>query len=108
MGKQPSKAECAFERSLALRTDSAIEETNVASAYREAGDMDGTMEHLERAVAIDPLQLPAASLLIKLYRQQGNEAKASELSERVLALMEERPDPTQSAPGSASSSPKLA
>jgi photosynthetic reaction center cytochrome c subunit len=108
VGKQASEAEFAFERSLALRPDSAVAETNLASAHRGAGDMDGGMAHLERAVAIDPLQLPATSLLIRLYRQQGNEAKASELSERVLALMEERPDPTQAVQGSVSGSPKLA
>jgi photosynthetic reaction center cytochrome c subunit len=96
VGKKSSEAELAFDRALQLNPNSAAEEANAASAHQQAGDIDGTITHLERAVAIDPLHLSATSLLINLYRQQGNASKADELSDRVAALMaaptKEQPD----------------
>ncbi len=113
VGKQPSEAEFAFERALSLRPNSAVAETNAAAAHQQAGDIDGTIAHLERAVALDPLHLPATSALINLYQQQRNPAKANELSEKVRGLMEEQPGqgqsgPAQLTPVSPSSSPKMA
>ena len=113
VGKQPSEAEFAFERALSLRPNSAMAETNAAAAHQQAGDIDGTIAHLERAVALDPLHLPAASALINLYQQQRNPAKANELSEKVRGIMEEQPGqgqsgPAQLTPVSTSSSPKMA
>ncbi len=92
VGKKSSEAELAFDRALELNPNSAVEETNDAAAHQQAGDIDGTIAHLERAVAIDPLHLSAVSQLINLYRQQGNTSKADELSERVAALMKEQND----------------
>lgn len=113
IGKQPSEAEFAFERALALRPNSPVAETNVAAAHQQAGDVDGTFVHLERAVDLDPMHLPAASALVNLYRQQGNAAKADEFSEKVRAMLEEQPGQGRYAnagPASAptSSSPKMA
>ena len=111
IGKQATEAEFAFERTLELRPNSAIAETNVAAAHQQAGDINGTIAHLERAVAIDPVHLPAASALINLYQQQGNPAKANELAEKVRAIMHERPGeghPVPSQVVSASSPPKMA
>ena len=89
IGKQASEAEFAFERALQLHPDSATAETNVAAAHQQAGDIEGTVAHLERAVADDPMHLPAITALINLYQQQGNTAKAGALGERVRAAMEE-------------------
>jgi photosynthetic reaction center cytochrome c subunit len=89
VGKKSSEAELAFDRALELNPNSAVEETNAAAAHQQAGDIDGTIAHLERAVAIDPLHLSAASELINLYRQQGSAKKANELSDRVAALMKQ-------------------
>ncbi len=111
IGKQPSEAEFAFERALELKPNSAVAETNVAAAHQQAGDINGTIAHLERAVAIDPVHLPAASALINLYQQQGNPAKANELAEKVRAIMHQRPGeghPVPSQVVSASSPPKMA
>jgi len=113
VGKKSSEAELAFDRALELNPNSAAEETNAAAAHQQAGDIDGTITHLERAVAIDPLHLSATSLLINLYREKGNATKANELSDRVAALMKEQPEsgfPSSSQPGAvaASTSPKLA
>jgi photosynthetic reaction center cytochrome c subunit len=88
LGKQSSEAELAFERALQLDPNSTTGETNAASAYLQAGDPDGAIKHLERAVAIDPLHLPADMPLIALYRQQGNVAKATELSSKLSAALE--------------------
>jgi photosynthetic reaction center cytochrome c subunit len=83
MGKQTSEAELAFERALQLEPDSVTGETDAASAYLQAGDVERATAHLERAVALDPLYLPADAPLIELYKRQGNAAKAEELARRV-------------------------
>jgi photosynthetic reaction center cytochrome c subunit len=97
LAKQTSEAELAFERALQLRPDSATGETDAASAYLQAGDIDRAILHLERAVAIDPLDLSADAPLIELYKQQGNTAKADELSGAVRAVMDRQSVPEQSA-----------
>jgi len=87
-GKQSSEAELAFERALQLSPGSVIGETNAASAYLQSGDVDKAVAHLERAVAADPLHLPADIPLIELYKRQGNAAKAAELSAKVSAALD--------------------
>ncbi|MGH9510732.1 MAG: c-type cytochrome [Terriglobales bacterium] len=110
VGKHPSEAELAFDRALALRPDSAVAEMNAAAAHQQEGDIAGTIAHLESAVAIDPLHLQAASLLITLYRQEGNSAKADELLNRVRSIMEK--DSAESASArqadASAKSPKMA
>ena len=113
VGKQASEAEFAFERALQLRPKSAVAETNVAAARQQAGDIAGTITHLERAVALDPVHLPAVSALIRLYEQQGESSKADELSQKVRAIMDEQQGQGQSGgaqfqSASVSSSPKMA
>ena len=92
LGKQSTEAELAFERALQLDPHSVAGETNAASAYLQAGDIDRAVSHLERAVAIDPLHLPADMPLIDLYRRQGNMAKAAELTGKVNAAMDRPSD----------------
>jgi photosynthetic reaction center cytochrome c subunit len=106
LAKQTSEAELAFDRALQLRPSSATEETNAASAYLEAGDIDQAVTHLERAVAIDPLHLAADAPLIELYKQQGKVAKAAELSRQVSAALAAPParSETEEQPGGGGSS----
>jgi hypothetical protein len=101
LAKQTSEAELAFERALELSPRSATGETNAASAYLEAGDIDRAVTHLERAVAIDPLHLAADAPLIELYKQQGKVAKAAQLSSQVSAALEAPParSKTEEQPG---------
>jgi photosynthetic reaction center cytochrome c subunit len=94
LGKQSTEAELAFERALQLDPDSVAGETNAASAYLQAGDIDRAVFHLERAVAMDPLHLPADMPLIDLYKRQGNVAKAAELTAKVSAAFERPADQT--------------
>lgn len=105
LGKQSTEAELAFDRALQLGPDSAAGETNAASAYLQSGDIDRAVAHLERAVAIDPLHLPADMPLIDLYKRQGNAAKAAELADKVSAVVDqqsnkaaEKPLPARSLP----------
>ena len=79
LGRQSREAEIAFERAAQLAPTSPVNEGNVASAYAQAGDLDGARSHLERAVSIDPLYLPASGPLVQLYRRQGKNAEADEL-----------------------------
>jgi len=100
LGRQSTEAELAFERALQLNPDSATGETNTASAYLQAGDVEKAIGHLERAVSIDPLHLPAVMPLIDLYKRQGDAAKSAALSERVSAVVnrqtpDRQPDETE-------------
>ena len=88
MGKQSTEAELAFERALQLDPNSVAGETNAASAYLQADDVDGAVSHLERAASMDPLHLPADMPLIDLYKRQGNVAKAAELAGKVSTAMD--------------------
>ncbi|HXY49478.1 MAG TPA: c-type cytochrome [Terriglobales bacterium] len=108
LAKQTSEAELAFERALKLNPDSVTGETNAASAYLQAGDLDSAIVHLERAVALDPLHLPAVTPLIELYRQQGKVAKAEELSSKVSAAADKQSVPGDAEKSSLSSLPKTA
>jgi photosynthetic reaction center cytochrome c subunit len=92
LGRQSTEAELAFERALQLDPDSVAGETNAASAYLQAGDIDGAVLHLERAVTMDPLHLPADMPLIDLYKRQGNAAKAAELAGKVSTAFERSAD----------------
>jgi photosynthetic reaction center cytochrome c subunit len=87
VGKQTSEAKFALERALQLDPDSPVTEAGAASPYIQEGDAGRAIAHLERAVALDPLYLPAASTLIDLYQKQGKATEAAELSGRIKAAM---------------------
>lgn len=87
LGKQSSEAQLAFDRAVQLDPNSPVNEGNAASARAQAGDIAGAIVHLENAVALDPLYLPAAGPLIDLYRKQGREADAAALSAKIQAAM---------------------
>jgi photosynthetic reaction center cytochrome c subunit len=89
VGKQTSDAKLAFERALQLDPDSALTEASLASPYMQERDAEGAIAHLERAVTLDPLYLPAVSTLIDLYQKQGKPAEAAALSSKIKAAMSE-------------------
>jgi photosynthetic reaction center cytochrome c subunit len=101
LAKQPVEAQFAFERALQLNPNSAAGETNAASAYLQAGNIDAAVTHLQRAVALDPLHLDAIAPLIRLYKQQGHDAEAEALSAKISSLMNQRSDGTESVNASA-------
>ena len=71
----------------------------------QEGDNDDAIPFLERAVALDPLYLPAASTLIGLYQKQGKTAEAEALSTKIEAAMTQTSDADQTAQNGASSEP---
>ncbi|MGB9465780.1 MAG: multiheme c-type cytochrome, partial [Candidatus Acidiferrum sp.] len=97
LGKQTSDAKIAFERALQLDPDSPLTEASAASPYIQEGEAGPAIAHLERAVSLDPLYLPAASTLIGLYQKQGKTAEAAALSNKINAAMNEKFDAGQTA-----------
>jgi photosynthetic reaction center cytochrome c subunit len=87
LGRKTADAKIALERALQLDPDSALTEASAASPYIQEGDTGSAIAHLERAVTIDPLFLPAASTLIDLYQKQGKTAEAAALSARMKTAM---------------------
>jgi hypothetical protein len=80
-GKQPAEALSRFEKVLAMRPAYAPYEVNAASALLATGNQKEARGHLERALQLDPLLQQAVELLSKLYRDEGETAKA----DRVVA-----------------------
>jgi photosynthetic reaction center cytochrome c subunit len=89
LGKRTSDAKFAFERALQLDPDSALTEAGAASPYLQEKDAAGAIVHLERSLALDPLNLPTASTLTDLYQSQGKTAEAEALSEKIKIAMSE-------------------
>ena len=87
LGKQTEDAQVAFDRAVQLEPDSAMTQAAAAATYMQEGEDRQAIAHLERAVTIDPLFLPAASTLIGLYRKDGKDAEAAELSAKISAAM---------------------
>jgi len=82
-GHHAAEAAKLFEHVLELGPDTAMAEEDTGMAFMRAGQTDKALEHLERAVQLDPLLLPAAKSLAQIYRQQGETAKLDGLAVRV-------------------------
>jgi photosynthetic reaction center cytochrome c subunit len=89
LGKKTGDAKIAFERALQLDPNSALTEASAASPYIQEGDDAEAIAHLQRAIALDPLNLPIASTLIGLYQKDGKTAEASALSSTIADAMNE-------------------
>ena len=90
--KQTSEARIAFDRALQLDPKSAVIETKVAAADLQAGDKADAMAHLQRAIALDPLDLPTSSTLLGLYQSEGRLTVASELASKIAAAVRQQPE----------------
>lgn len=88
MGGQYSEAKQAFRMAVDLDPNSAVKQANAGQAFAAAGDLDTAELYLERALQLDPLDLTAASLLIKIYNSQGNVTKANQISGRIQRAMQ--------------------
>src|SRR5271154_5614637 len=102
LAQQTSEAKIAFERALELDPNSPLAEASAASPYVQSGDAARAIAHLERALTLDPLYLPAASTLMGLYQKEGNPAQADALEGKIKAAIDETPAAAQSAPQSSS------
>jgi len=98
---QSGEAQIALERAVQLNPNSATAEANAASPYLQSGDARAASAHLERALAMDPLYLPAASQLIALYQQQHDDAMAEALSAKIRAAIRQSTGPDEVAPAAA-------
>lgn len=83
LGNQSAQAAEIFERVLRLGPDSAMNEMYAGRAYAHAGQWDKAVEHLERSLHLDPLLLPAAETLMRIYRQEGNSEKIDALGDQI-------------------------
>ncbi len=88
MGRQYGEAALAFERAVQLDVSSSSQETNLAQAYSAAGKMELAQRHLERALELDPLNLPAVSGLMAVYTREGDSARAQQLAGRVAQMLQ--------------------
>ena len=104
MGRQNADARFAFERALQL-DPSPLSEAGAASPYVQGGDTGPAIAHLSRAVSDDPLDLPAASTLIELYRKTDNAVAAADLAAKIKEAMNGGPSPNDSASASLLESP---
>jgi tetratricopeptide (TPR) repeat protein len=100
LAQQTSEAKIAFERALALDPNSPLAEASAASPYVQSGDATRAIAHLERALTLDPLYLPAASTLMSLYQKVGNTAEADALAGKIKAAMDDKPAADPRAPQS--------
>ena len=100
LAQQNAEAKIAFERALELDPNSPLAEASAASPYVQSGDAPRAIAHLERAIALDPLYLPAASTLMGLYRKEGKSAQADALAGKIKAAMDEAPAADPAAPQS--------
>lgn len=84
---RPAEAAQLFERVLELKPGSAVDEGNAGQAWLQAGQVPKAVIHLERALKIDPLFLPAAEVLVQVYRQQGDMEKLGALADQIRREM---------------------
>jgi predicted Zn-dependent protease len=68
-----------LERVARLQPDSAEAQTNLAAALIRLNRQPEAVDHLQKALALDPLLRTSVNLLARLYQQQGEEAKANEV-----------------------------
>jgi photosynthetic reaction center cytochrome c subunit len=103
LAQKSSEAQIAFERALQLDPNSPLAEASAASPYVQSGDAGRAIAHLERALTLDPLYLPAASTLMGLYQKQGKSAEADALAGKIKAAMDDVPAAGKSAAQSSTS-----
>jgi Flp pilus assembly protein TadD len=85
--KETAAARQCYERALELRPNYAPYRVNLATALLDGGKTGEAASQLEQAVQLDPLLQQAVQLLSRVYRMQGQSAKAEELTARYRAAM---------------------
>lgn len=85
--EEPAAAQSRFARALQLRPSYAPYEVNLAAALAENGHRGDAVQHLERAVQLDPLLQRAVVLLSHLYKLENEPGKAEAVVARYRAAM---------------------
>jgi hypothetical protein len=78
-----------FEIAVRLDPHSSPKESSLGQAYAALGKQELAVSHLEKAMQLDPLNLSAAFVLIKLYDANGHAAKASVLAGKIAELIQQ-------------------
>jgi hypothetical protein len=81
-GKQPAEALKRFEKAIALKPDYAPFYVNAAGALLATNQPKEAALLLEKALSLDSLLQPAVELLVQVYKDQGEAAKAAALQAR--------------------------
>jgi photosynthetic reaction center cytochrome c subunit len=85
---------------LVLCGASAIRSQSAATDAAASGDAGRAIAHLEHALTLDPLYLPAASTLMSLHQKEGNTAEADALAVKFKAATDDAPAAASAAPQS--------
>jgi Flp pilus assembly protein TadD len=85
-GGQYSEAVRAFDLAVRFDPSSSQKETSLGQSYLLLGEQTAGEQHLERAMALDRLNLSAAALLITAYDKSGHPEKSAQLSQRIADL----------------------
>jgi hypothetical protein len=88
VGQQYSEAVLAFQLAVRYDPGSSPKELNLAQAYIALGDQKFAQEHLEKAIALDYLNLNAATLLLNIYDKNGEQTKFDNLSKRLAEFLQ--------------------
>jgi predicted Zn-dependent protease len=81
-----------FERMLASGRDGALLRFSLGNEHLKAGDAAAAVEHLQRAVEVDPNYTAAWKLLGKAHDVAGDRASALEAYRRGIAVAQARGD----------------
>ena len=76
-----------FEQGLQLRPDFAPYHLNLALAWKQGGNMERAIAHLERAIQLDRSLEEAYFRLAAIYSEAKQPAKARQTLERYLKFM---------------------
>ena len=82
----------ALERMLEQGRDSAMLRLTLGSAYADQGEVERALEHLSRAVAIDPGYSAAWKALGRLHRDRGDVDEAARVWQQGLDVAREKGD----------------
>jgi hypothetical protein len=91
-GHKYDEAAQAFELAVRFDPPSSTKQASLGQTYLASGMRDLAERHLETAMELDPLNLSAAALLIKVYREGGELSKADELSKRLTKIIANKGD----------------
>lgn len=85
--RQASEALPRFEKALRLRPGYAPYEVNVAAALVALHQSDAAVEHLRRALELDPLLQQAVDLLANVYHDEGQDGRSSVVLDQYRKAM---------------------
>jgi hypothetical protein len=85
--RQPGVALRRFLKALSLRPNCASYEVNAAAALIQLENDGEAIRHLSRALELDPLLQPAATMLSSLYRARGQTVPADQVTAEYRRAM---------------------